>query len=65
MHDKSNTNNNLVFFAISNNLLYLKFMLNIKLIIIPNTLLWPLVRWSLYKCKYLWGVGGKGQILSF
>ena len=23
-----------------------------------------LVRWSLYKYKYLWGVGGKGQDLS-
>ena len=25
----------------------------------------PLVRWSLHKYKYLWGVGGKGQGSSF
>ena len=24
----------------------------------------PLVQWSLYKYKYLWGMGGKGQDLS-
>ena len=25
----------------------------------------PLVRWSLYKYKCLWGVGGKGRVQGF